>query len=62
MKSGFFPLTPARSLGRNDSVGDDARPHPGPLPRGEGEALKRFAEPHRLVGRREFPHWGRRTG
>ena len=37
------------SRGNQDENGFDARPHPGPLPRGEGESFAGFLEGRRLV-------------
>src|SRR6266699_4583793 len=44
-------------LSRNDAVGRAVPPHPGPLPRGEGEPFGSAIKGHRLVSFPPSP-WG----
>src|SRR5437588_10916367 len=53
-------------LSRNCSVKSKSRPHPGPLPRGEGEVFPpcvntHWAVPFGRVGRMQFPLLGERV-
>src|SRR2546422_9311584 len=50
--------SPGPSLGRNDAVGRAVPPHPGPLPRGEGEPFGSAIKGHRLVS---FPARSKRA-
>src|SRR6059036_3489971 len=62
-----FGLPSDFCLSRNDAVGRAVPPHPGPLPRGEGEPFGSVIKGHRLVSfparskRAPYP-WGEGRG